>query len=144
MPMDPREFQRMGAEQNKENARKRRELFCQEYVANGYKQAEAYSKVWPNNSDPNNAARRLMKEPWVANRIDELIKEKYKALHISAERIAEKLSEMAFAEKEDEIYGPSVALKALDMLQKQLGLQKQKIDANVDQTTTITVTIDEE
>lgn len=55
-----------------------------------------------------------------------------------------KLAEMAFADKDDEIYGPSVQLKALDMIQKQLGLQKQKIDANVDQTTTITVTIDEE
>lgn len=85
-----------------------------------------------------------MKQPEVITRIDELIHEKYLALHITADRLAEKLAEMAFAAKDDEVYTPQIALKAIDQLQKQLGLQKQKIDANVDTTQTITVTIEEE
>jgi hypothetical protein len=44
------------------------------------------------------------------------------------------LAEMAVAEKGDEDYSASIKLKALDLLQKQLGLQQQKIDAKVDKT----------
>lgn len=116
---------------------RKREMFCQEYVANGYNAQEAFRKIYADH--PNSA--RLMKEPEVKARIDELIHEKYEELHISAERIAEKLAEMAFAAKDDEVYGPSVALKALDMLQKQLGLQTKNVNATVDGPTTIQVKI---
>ena len=51
----------------------------------------------------------------------------------SAENVARKLIEMGFAEKGDTVYTPQVQLKALDLLQKQLGVQQSKstIDANV-------------
>jgi hypothetical protein len=49
---------------------------------------------------------------------------------------------MAFADKDDTVYTPAVQQKALDMLQKQLGLQKQKMD--IDSTQTINVTVEEE
>lgn len=128
-----------------EPAKVKHEAFALEYVSNGYNQVKAYMTVYPNCTvdSAKRSSRNLMKDPEIKARIDELIKEKYDALHINAERIAEKLGEMAFADKEDEIYGPSVALKALDMLQKQLGLQKQQIKAEVD-TKTIVVSIDDE
>ena len=44
-----------------------------------------------------------------------------------------KLMTMAMAEKDDQYYTPAIQTKALDLLQKQLGLQqtKAKIDADV-------------
>lgn len=51
---------------------------------------------------------------------------------------------MAFAEKGDEDYPANIKVRALDLLQKQLGLQSQKIEANVNQETTIVVDIEEE
>lgn len=51
----------------------------------------------------------------------------------NAQAIAMKLVQMAFATKDDQYYTPSIQTKALDLLQKQLGIQqtKQKIDADV-------------
>ena len=51
---------------------------------------------------------------------------------------------MAFAEKGDDDYTASIKLKAIELIQKQLGLQSQKIEANVNQETTIVVDIQEE
>jgi len=42
-----------------------------------------------------------------------------------------KLAEIAFAPGNDENYGATSQLKALDLLQKQLGIQHQKIEADV-------------
>ena len=57
----------------------------------------------------------------------------------SAEVIARKLMEMGLAEKGDTVYTPQVQLKALDLLQKQLGLQqsKQNITAEVSEQVVI-------
>ena len=38
---------------------------------------------------------------------------------------------MAFAAKGDADYSASIKIKALDLLQKQLGLQTQKVEADV-------------
>lgn len=145
-PEQAREAGERGRESRTADAKKRREMFCQEYVSNGYNKSAAYMAAW-NTKSPETARKRaweIMKEPEVKARIDELIHERYEALHINADRIAEKLAEMAFAPKDDEVYGPSVALKALDMLQKQLGLQTKNVKAEVDNKVTIEVTIDDE
>lgn len=129
----------------KQNAKMKREHFCLEYVSNGYNATEAYRVAF--NCDSPNAyklAYRLMQEPEVHKRIEDLIHQKYLALHINADRLAEKLATMAFAEPDDEFYGPQAQLKAIDLLQKQLGLQKQNIKADVETTQTINVTIEEE
>lgn len=119
------------------------EAFCREYVSNGFNGSAAYSAVYPNAVDKTCRCNsyKLLQKPEIKARIDELIKEQYDALHINAERIATKLAEMAFAEKQDGIYTPTISLKALDMLQKQLGLQKQQIKQDVDLVTTIDVNI---
>lgn len=117
-------------------------LFAKEYIACGYNASAAYRNVY--GDDGGTSASRLARDPLVQEEIRREMHERCKELQINEDKVLMKLAEMAFADKDDEIYGPSVQLKALDMIQKQLGLQKQKIDANVDQTTTITVTIDEE
>ena len=106
-------------------------LFCETYVK-GYNATQAYMEVYkvPHESASSNAYR-LMKKEKIKNYIAELQKEAFEQACINSERVALKLAEIAFAEKGDEDYAASAQLKALDLLQKQLGLQQQKIDANV-------------
>ena len=68
----------------------------------------------------------------IAKRQREILQEK----GYNPETVALKLINMATAAKDDQYYTPQVQLKALDLLQKQLGLQqtKQKIDAEVNGT----------
>lgn len=131
---------------NKKKYAELREKFCLEYVSNGYNAQKAYYDVYhtENPISLQSGVNKMMRKPEIKARIDALIKEKYDTLHINAERVAEKLSEIAFSEKEDEIYNTNAKLKALDMLQKQLGLQKQQIKQEVEQVTTINVGIVED
>lgn len=54
-------------------------------------------------------------------------------MNVNAQTIAMKLMTMAMAPKDDQYYTPAIQTKALDLLQKQLGIQQQKtkIDAEV-------------
>lgn len=121
--------------------------FCELY-AGGKTQTQAYIEAY--NYDPekrdtaSSLASKLMKKPLVKETVLRLQHDVYERMCLNAEKVAIKLAEMAFAEKDDEVYGANVQLKALDMLQKQLGLQKQNIKADVDTSTTIKVSIDDE
>ena len=68
-------------------------------------------------------------------------KDAFEEASINAERIALKLAEIAFADKKDESYSPQAQLKALDLLQKQFGLQNQKITADVNNDINISIGI---
>lgn len=107
--------------------------FAEEYVFNGYNATQAYLKAYntDNYGTANSEAYRLLRKPHVKEYVDKLLKESYEATLITAERVALKLAEIAFSEKEDKEYNASAKLKALDLLQKQLNLQHQKIDANI-------------
>ena len=120
--------------------------FCEEYVANGYNASLAYQTTHPNVTakTASNSGYRLLKRQDIRDYITEIQKERVEALNITAERLLEELSKMAFAEKGDDDYTASIKLKALELIQKQLGLQSQKIEANVNQETTIVVDIQEE
>lgn len=60
-------------------------------------------------------------------------KELLEQINCSAQAIAQKLMEMAMASKDDQYYTPAIQTKALDLLQKQLGLQQQRtqVDASI-------------
>ena len=119
--------------------------FAREYIANHYNGTQAYLKVYECSYE--NAVRKawsLVRKPEVQEYIKELQKERVEALNISADRLLEELAQMAFAEKGDEDYPANIKVRALDLLQKQMGLQSQKIEANVNQETTIVVDIQEE
>lgn len=118
--------------------------FVEEYVSNGYKPSAAYLVAY--NATVESAhknASTLLKKPEVQSYMQFLQKDRIKAQGITAERILEELSQMAFAEKGDEHYNATVKLKAMDLLQKQMGLQKQQIKAEVEQNQEIRVTIED-
>jgi phage terminase small subunit len=106
--------------------------FAEEYVRNSGNATQAYLFAYECSYDTaHKEGWRVLKRDGVKEYVTALQKEAFNAACINAERVALKLAEIAFADKEDEAYGPSSQLKALDLLQKQLGLQHQKIDADI-------------
>ena len=105
--------------------------FCEEYVRCG-SATKAYLNSYNCEYGTANAqGYRMLRKPHINEHITELQKEAFKNACITAEKVALRLNDIAFADKEDEIYNINAQLKALDLLQKQLGLQKQKIEADV-------------
>lgn len=115
--------------------------FCEEYVANGYNASKAYLVAYacaPSSANFN--AYRLMKRPDVSEYISELEKDIYEANRINAEHIANELATMAFGKVGEETgISHQTKLKALDLLQKQVGLQTQNIKADVSQDIVIKI-----
>lgn len=121
---------------------KKEKAFCEEYVINGGSATKAYLTAYDcAPTTASTAGWKVLKREGVKEYIAELQKEAFAAACISAERVALKLADIAFAEKEDEKYNASAQLKALDLLQKQLGVQTQKIEADI--STDINITIEE-
>lgn len=112
---------------------KKEKEFCEEYVRNGCNASRAYFHAYDTSSIENarKAYCKVFRKPEVKEYIAALQKEAFEAACINAERVALKLGEIAFSEKGDEYYNASAQLKALDLIQKQLGLQQQKIEADL-------------
>lgn len=123
---------------------KKEKAFCEEYVANGCNASRAYFAAYDTASIENarKAYCKVFRKPEVKEYIKELQREAFERACINAERVALKLGEIAFTEKGDDYYNAQAQLKALDLLQKQLGLQKQHIEAEVN--TDITITIEDQ
>lgn len=119
----------------------KQKLFCEEYVANGYKLNDAYLAAYPNASPKTANAEqwKLMKKEPIKAYIRELQHDRFEALGINADSIATQLKQIAMAE--DASY--SEKMKALELIQKQMGLQTQKVEAEV-KTTTIQVDLEDE
>lgn len=117
--------------------------FAEEYVVNGYNATQAYLKAYDtgNYNTAKCEGHRVLKKPHVFKYVSELQKAQFEAACVTAERIGIKLAEIAFAEKGDQDYNAAAQLKAIDLLQKQLGLQKtkQEIEANVNQDIVINI-----
>ena len=114
--------------------------FCEEYIANGYNASRAYEKAYGCSiEDARKRYCKTFRKPEVKEYIEALQKEAFAQACVNAERVALKLTEIAFSNKDDEYYTPSAQLKALDLLQKQLGLQTQKVEADVNASITITI-----
>lgn len=122
---------------------KKEKAFCEEYIENGYNASQAYHKVYECSiEDARKRYCKTFRKPEIKEYIASLQKEAFAQAAINAERVALKLADIAFAEKNDDVYIVSAQLKALDLLQKQLGLQKQVLDADVN--TNIVINIDED
>lgn len=110
--------------------------------------SDAYRRSVGNMELARNSAKakawRMKNSENVKNYIDEFNRQRYENLSIIANDILAELESMAFAEQEDAGYNASIKLKAIDLMQKQLGLQKQNIKADVTQEVTISVGIDDE
>ena len=131
------------ARRNNGELTKKEKAFCEEFVRNNGNATKAYMFAYPDScyDTAKGAGYRVLKREGVKEYIAELQKEAFAAACINAERVALKLAEIAFADKDDEAYGATSQLKALDLLQKQLGVQSQKVEANV--ITDIQINIDE-
>lgn len=116
----------------------KQKMFCEEYVANGYNATKAYMATHPDAKDGRNS-HRMLKNQEVRDYIYEIQKDRFEALNVCAERVAEKLAEIAFAPKGDVDYNATAQLKALDLLQKQLGLQQQKMEVGGQQNIKINI-----
>lgn len=119
---------------------KKEKEFCEEYIRNGCNASRAYFHAYDTTIE--NARKqycKVFRKQEVKEYIAALQKEAFEAACINAERVALKLGDIAFADKEDEIYNVTAQLKALDLLQKQLGLQHQKIEADVNTDINITI-----
>ena len=128
------------------NLNEKQRKFCELYVSNGYKQGEAYLEAY-DLTDMDSAragACRILKNQKIREYITQLQKEAFEAQCINAERVATKLAEIAFADKSDQYYTAPNQLKALDLLQKQLGLQNSKIEVNGEQKIIINIGEDED
>lgn len=120
---------------------KKEKAFAEEYV-NGRSATEAYFLAYDCEYNTANAqGYRLLKKPPIRDYIAMLQKEAFAAACINAERVGLKLAEIAFSDKGDKDYNATAQLKALDLLQKQLGLQTQKVEADIN--TDINITIEE-
>lgn len=118
---------------------KKEKAFCEEYVkcSNATK---AYLNAYGGTYETANATGwRVLKKPGIKEYIADLQKEAFAAACITAEAVALKLREIAFAEKGDADYNATAQLKALDLLQKQLGIQKQKLEAEINSEINITI-----
>lgn len=111
---------------------KKEKEFCEEYVRNGCNASRAYYHAY--DTTPENARKlycKVFRKPEVKAYIKALQEEAFEMACIDATRVAMKLGEIAFSEKGDEYYNATAQLKALDLLQKQLGLQQQKLQAEI-------------
>ena len=108
-------------------------LFIEEYVANGYKeQGKCYQKIYPDASWTTclTNSSKVLSTDAAKQYMRDIQHERFERLNINADRIACELAKMAFADLDDTNTTASKA-RALDLLQKQLGLQTQKVQADV-------------
>ena len=110
-------------------------MFARYYISDAnYNATKAYQMAYTDASyeTANVHGTRLANKPEVKEYIRELQKEMFEAQHITAERVAMKLAELAFVERGDDLYGSGAQTKSLDLLQKQLGVQTTKMDIDAD------------
>lgn len=121
---------------------KREKAFCDYYVYDNESATQAYLKAYGGEySTANATGHKLLKKPHIKEYIETLQKEAWEAACVNAEKVGLKLAEIAFAAKGDTDYPANAQLKALDLIQKQLGLQTQRVEADV--KTDINITIEE-
>ncbi len=121
---------------NKENLTAQEQAFC-DYYLESHKAIESYLKAYPNAKETTarGGAWEVLKRPRVKAYMEKIQKEAFERAMITPERIALELAEIAFAEKGDADYNTTAKLKAIDLIQKQFGLQQQNIKAKVEPLT---------
>ena len=111
--------------------------FLEEYIKD-YNGTRAYMRAYPNASYDSAKATAyvILKKPEAHAYLDQLEGEKFKELRINAEHIATELAKIAFMD--DEV-SKKDKMRAMELLQKQLGLQQQNIKADVNNDIIITI-----
>ena len=98
-----------------------------------YNQTAAYNAIYPSQGRSERtlqtAASRFFHNPRVMKYKEERLQEIYDEANINAQTIALRLASVAFDNRDE---NTSSALKAIDLLQKQLGLQNKNINLDAD------------
>lgn len=120
--------------------------FCDIYAGQNFSNAtKAYLLAYGGSYDTaNSAACKKLKKQEIRDYLFSLQHDAYQAAMITPERVAKELAEVAFAEKGDEYYTAPNKLRALDLLQKQLGLQTQKVQTEGETAININITGDDD
>lgn len=114
--------------------------FAYEYSLS-YNATEAYMKVYKcKYTTANCLGPRLSRDPRVIEEVKRLQKEHFDAQVVTYERIAQELAQIAFGYN----HSDRDKLTALNLLQKQLGIEKTTISADVNQTVEIKVGVDDD
>lgn len=123
--------------------RDKHKFIVEKVLETGCSRAEAYHQAFPTckRDRAKHYAWKVFQRPEVIEYYNHRQKEIYDSMNITAERLAMELASMAFAPKGDEVYTPSHKIQAVNLLQKQMGLQTQRVEANV--VSNIVVDIDE-
>ena len=109
----------------------KQKMWCDEYLANGYNATAAYKKIYgaTPNSDKNAYALKVKPhvQEYIQTRLAEIVGPKEEII----EKMARKLSEVAFEDAKSEDIALQHQLKALELLGKQLGVYTTKVEANI-------------
>lgn len=98
--------------------------FVLEYLSNGYNAQKAYRTIYQKEGKTDHCYI-ILNKPEVKAFIQEYRGKRLEAMMVDSNRIMEKLTEIAFAEKGDKYYRSADQLKALDMLKQMLGDDKK-------------------
>ena len=106
--------------------------FIMEYISNGFNGIQAYLPAYPNSTvkTARTNAYKLLGKDEIREEIERQVKMILEAKHITAERVLLEIADIAFALKGDEVYDVKAKLKALELLQKQMGLQTTNSNIN--------------
>lgn len=106
--------------------------FIMEYISNGFNGIQAYLSAYPNSTvkTARTNAYKLLGKDEIREEIERQVKMILEAKHITAERVLLEIADIAFALKGDEVYDVKAKLKALELLQKQMGLQTTNSNIN--------------
>jgi len=98
--------------------------FINKYMINGFNATRAYYESFPNTTitSASSASHELKNRPAVKKEIKRRLEARVGDCDLLAQEIIDKLREIAFADKSDELYNPTLAIRAIDSLQKQLNL----------------------
>lgn len=111
----------------------KQEEFCYKYIANNYNAAAAYREVFEcAKNTAYTGSANLLKQSEIKAKVAEIRKAKLDELQIDADRVTEKLAEIAFSKRGDEYYNSTAQLKALELLSKTLGMQVQKVETKAE------------
>jgi phage terminase small subunit len=116
------------------NLSDKQKMFIEQYISNGFNATKAYAASYPDCKPAFCQANgsRLKSHPRIQEAIIKRMEEVLGPQEELSKRLLVKLNEMAFADKKDEYYVPTVQTKAIELIGKQLGVYVQKIETKND------------
>lgn len=114
----------------------KQERFCQEYVANSGNATAAYISVYgKGNNTPktlNETACKLLKNPKVITRVDEVLRDALKATQVTADRVIAEYAKLAFSNMGDYLNFTADGMVNVDLSDldhdKKAAIQEVKVD----------------